>query len=135
MDFSAPARAAAVVAGDLARSLGASIQYLTVLDVSDLRVALKAKLHGFATDEELRLAVAQWVDEQYASLEMPAGVETSRSIERGIAEQKVIAAIEKYKADLVVMGSSGLARKLPIGSKTGEVLRLSPVPVLVCKKP
>ena len=111
------------------------MQYLTVLDVSDLRVALKAKLHGFATDAELRRAVAQWVDEQYASLETPDGVETSRSIERGIAEQKVIAAISKYKADLVVMGSSGLARKLPIGSKTGEVLRLSPVPVLVCKKP
>jgi nucleotide-binding universal stress UspA family protein len=135
MDFSPHARAAAVVAGDLAIALGASIRYLTVLDVSDLRVALKARLHGFDTSAEVRAAVAQWVDDQYAKLSTPAGVETTRTIERGNAEPKIVAAIEKYQVDLVVMGSSGLARKLPIGSKTGEVLRLSPVPVLVCKKP
>ena len=134
MDFSPHARAATVVACNLARKLDATIRLLTVLDVSDLRVAMKARLHRFATSAELRRAVEEWVEEQYASLSLPSGVRVTRTITRGFAEQQILAAIAKYRPHLVVMGSSGLARRLPIGSKTAEVLRRSSVPVLVCRK-
>jgi nucleotide-binding universal stress UspA family protein len=135
MDFSPHARAAAAVAENLARELDASIRFLTVLDVSDLRVALKAHLHGFTTNAEVRLAVEKWVEEQYASLSLPSQVHCERSIERGMAVQQIFAAIAKYRPHLVVMGSSGLARRLPIGSKTAAVLGRSGVPVVVCRKP
>ncbi len=132
MDFSAHSRAAAVVAGDLAKQLGARIRFVTVLDVSDLRVALKARLHHFKTSAELRQAVEEWIREQYAAIEVTSGVPYTRTIERGVAEQQIVAAIKSYRPHLVVMGSSGLARRLPVGSKTAAVLRRSAVPVLVC---
>jgi nucleotide-binding universal stress UspA family protein len=133
MDFSAHARHAAVVAGDLAKQLGARIRFITVLDVSDLRVALKARLHNFATSAELRAAVEKWVVAQYAAIEVRDGVSYTHVVQRGIAEQQILAAIRSYRPHLVVMGSSGLARRLPVGSKTAEVLRRSSVPVLVCR--
>lgn len=133
MDFSSHARAAAAVAEDLARELDASIRFLTVLDVSDLRVALKEGLYGFTKSAEVRNAVQQWVEEEYASLSVPSDVRYTRSIERGMARRQIFAAIAKYRPHLVVMGTSGLARRLPVGSKTAEVLRRSRVPVVVCR--
>ncbi|HSP17226.1 MAG TPA: universal stress protein [Thermoanaerobaculia bacterium] len=134
MDFSASARAATVVAGNLARQLDAAIRFVTVLDVSDLRVALKARLDRFATTADLHREVEEWVEKQYASLTVPDGVTSTRTIRRGFADQEILAEIAKYRPQLVVMGSSGLARRLPIGSKTAEVLRRSSVPVVVCSK-
>jgi nucleotide-binding universal stress UspA family protein len=133
MDFSPHACAAMTVAFNLARKLDASIRFVTVLDVSDLRVAIKARLHRFTTSVELRHAVERWVEEQYARLSVPAGVRTTRTILRGIAEQQILATIAKYRPQLVVMGSSGLAHRMPIGSTTAEVLRRSLVPVVVCR--
>ncbi len=132
MDFSDHARAAAIVAANLASQLGATIRLVTVLDVSDLRVAMKARLDRFTTSAELRRAVEQWVEKEYASLSLPADVPSTRTIRRGFAEPQIVAEIAKWKADLIVMGSSGLARRLPLGSKTAEVLRRSSVPVVVC---
>lgn len=135
MDFSPHARAAAAVAENLARELDASIRFLTVLDVSDLRVALKEGLSGFTRNAEVRHAVEQWVEEEYASLSVPSDVSYTCSIERGMATRQIFDAIAKYRPHLVVMGTSGLARRLPIGSKTAAVLRRSSVPVVVCRKP
>lgn len=132
IDFSPPSLEAAVVAGDLAAQLGARIRFLTVLDVSDLRAALKAHLHGFRTDAEVHRALLRWVREQWRQISMPEGVVFTHVIQRGIVETEIIRAIRSYRPQMVIMGSSGLARRVPIGSNTAHVLRLSPVPVLVC---
>ncbi len=132
MDFSSPSRAASVIAASLADQLDATIRFVTVLDVSDLRVAMKARIDRFTTSSDLRKAVEVWVERQYESLSLPEGVSATHVIRRGFAEQEIVAEIARSRADLVVMGSSGLARRLPLGSKTAEVLRRSRVPVVVC---
>ena len=132
MDFSAHAREAARVAGDLAKRLDARIRFLTVLDVGDLRVALKVGLRP-TTSAELRQAVEDWVREQYATIEVAEGVPYTHTVKRGFGHQQILATIKSYTPDLVVMGSSGLARRLPFGSTTTKILRTSTVPVLVCR--
>ncbi len=135
IDFSPESVAAAGVAADLARQLGARLRLLTVLDVSDLRVALKARLYAFKTDAEVHRAVLRWIREQYDRLALPGDVLCTRSIRRGMVEAEIISAVKKNRPQLVVMGSWGLARRLPLGSKTAAILRRCTVPVLVVKKP
>lgn len=133
MDFSAHARSAGGVAANLAEELGARVLVLTVLDVGDLRVALKARLHGFRTSVEVRRAVEDWIEKQYETIVMPAKVDWTYSVRRGIAAKEILAEIRSWRPDLVVMGSSGLARRLPLGSSTAEIMRRSRVPVVVCR--
>jgi len=135
MDYSQQARAAAVVAGSLAEQLGAQVRFVTVLDFSDLRVALKARLHSFTTNAQVRAAVEEWLRDRNAEVSVPTGVRETRSVRRGDAASQILAEIASWRPQLVVMGSSGLARRLPLGSKTAAILRRSSVPVLVCRAP
>lgn len=132
IDFSPHSLATVAVAGALAQQLGARIRFMTVLDVSDLRAALKAHLHGFRTDAEVHRALLRWIREQWKRVDVPIGVKATHVIRRGDTEWEILRAINTYRPQLVVMGSTGLARRLPIGSKTSHVLRHSPVPVVVC---
>jgi nucleotide-binding universal stress UspA family protein len=116
---------------DLARQLGAEVIVLTVLAVGDLRVAMKAGLHGFGTDAEVHRAVKRWIAEEDQALLAPAPIPVRRVIRRGIPERAIVAAATRLKADMIVMASSGMARRLPIGSCTKEVLRTAKLPVLV----
>lgn len=131
VDFSPASFRGAAVAVDLARQLGARVRMVTVLDVGDLRVAMKSRLHGFTNDAGVRKAVRRWVEEQFARIEIPKGVHATRAVRRGIVEKEISAAIRSYRPQLVVMGSAGMTRRLPIGSKTDYVIRNSSVPVLV----
>lgn len=128
IDFSPESLAAVKVARDLAEQTGARLRFVTVLDVSDLRAALKAHLSGFRTDDEVHRALETWIDDNYARIDRRGA---TRSIRRGIAESEIVAAIASYKPEMVVMGSSGLARAIPIGSTTEYVIRHARVPVLV----
>src|SRR5581483_2824905 len=132
IDFSPQSLEAAALAGALAENLGARVRFLTVLDVSDLRAALKARLHGFRTDTEVHRALLRWVREQASRINLPAGVRSTHAIRRGIAEHEILRAVRTYRPQLIVMGSSGRARRIPIGSKTTHGVRHSPVPVVVC---
>jgi nucleotide-binding universal stress UspA family protein len=130
-DFS-PHSARAVVYGiDLATQLGAEPIVLTVLDVADLRVAMKAGLHGFSTNADVRRAVKHWIAEEDRALLGPSPIPVRRIIRRGIPASAIVTAAARLKADMIVMASSGMARRLPIGSCTKEVLRTAKVPVLV----
>ena len=133
MDFSPHARSAAGVAFRLASQLSATVRLITVLDVSDLRVAIKAGLDRFTTSAQVHDAVEAWVDRQYDSLSIPKDVTWTKVVQRGFAADEICAAIEKWRPQLVVMGSSGLASRLPVGSKTADVLRRSNVPVVVSR--
>ena len=133
VDFSDVSRRAARFAvNELAPQLGADVVFVAVLEVGDLRVAMSAGLHGFDTDEELRQKVREWVEEQFQLIESDDGsIKAQRDIRRGMPEREIIEAIREHEADMVVMGSTGIARRTPLGSKTQSVIRHSQIPVLV----
>jgi nucleotide-binding universal stress UspA family protein len=130
LDFSEQSLRALRVAIDLAQQTGASLRLLTVLEASDIRVALQAGLYGFSSDSDLHTKVARWVQRRFASLELPPGVRATKTVRRGLIEDEIVAAAERG-VQLIVMGSSGVISRFPVGSKTKAVLRKSPVPVLV----
>jgi len=131
VDFSPHSVAAVDVAAKLAKQLGARLRLVAVLDVGDLRVAVKAGLHDFKSDADVHRAVRDWIKEQFDRLIVPPDVPHTRGIRRGIVDQEILAVIRTWRPELVVMGSRGLSHRLPIGSKTAEVLRRSSVPVLI----
>ena len=135
IDFSPESLRAAAVAGDLAAQTGARIRFVTVLDVGDLRAALRVGLDQFRSEDDAHQRLRQWVNDRYATVQLPKGVASTRTIRRGIVEQEIVDAIRTYRPQLVVMGSRGLARRIPIGSRTEYVIRHAGVPVVVVPAP
>jgi nucleotide-binding universal stress UspA family protein len=135
VDFSDVSCAAAAFAvRELAPQLGADVIFVTVLEASDLRVAMSAGLHGFDNDEELHRQVAEWVEEQFAKVESAEGaVKATRDVRRGLVDRELVEAIREHNADLVVMGSAGITKRVPLGSKAEYVLRHSSVPVTLIR--
>jgi nucleotide-binding universal stress UspA family protein len=130
LDFSdASCRAAHVATHELAPSLGAEVVLVTVLEASDIRVAMNAGLHGFDTDEELHARVEKWVEEQFAKV----GSNARRDIRRGLVERELLEAVHEHDADMVVMGAVGIAKRFPMGSKAEYVLRHTSIPLLLVK--
>ena len=125
-------RAARYVLEELAPQLKADVALVTVLEASDLRVAIGQGLHGFETDEDVHRMVKEWVDANFAKIDTPAdGVKTTRDIRRGIPERSVIEAIREHQADLVVMGAHGFGKRTPLGSKAEYVLGNAGVPLML----
>jgi nucleotide-binding universal stress UspA family protein len=135
VDFSdVSCHAAAYAVRELAPPLGAEVVFVTVLEASDLRVAVSAGLHGFENDEELHRQVADWIEEQFTKVESAKGsVKAQRDIRRGIVDREIVDAIREHHADMVVMGSVGITKRLPIGSKAEYVLRHTNVPVVLIR--
>jgi nucleotide-binding universal stress UspA family protein len=134
IDFSdAGCHAAEYTAKELAPQLHAEIVWLSVLEPTDIRVALDAGLYGFENDDSLHRQVEEWIDQQFARIDPGGGVPTRRDIRRGIPEREILDAIREHTPDLIVMGSTGIAKRLPIGRKAEYVLRHSDVPVLLVK--
>ncbi len=133
VDFSeVSSRAARFTVNELAPQLGAEVVFVAVLEVGDLRVAMSAGLHGFDTDEELHEKVREWIEEQFQKIESDDGsVKAQRDIRRGLPEREIVEAIREHEADLVVMGSTGITRRIPIGSKTEYVIRHVELPLLL----
>lgn len=134
VDFSdASRRAARYALTELAPQLNAEVVLVSVLESSDIRVALDAGLFGFASDEDLHRKVEEWVEQQYAKVHDITDVRTKRDIRRGMPEREILDAIREHAPDLVVMGANGIADRTPFGTKTEHVLRYSAVPVLLLK--
>lgn len=131
VDFSdASCRAAAYAVDELAPQLKAEVVLVTVLEPSDLRLAVRAGLHGFATDEDVHRKVREWIEEQFQKIR--GGSENvTRDVRRGLPDRELIEAIHEHKADLVVMGASGLGHRTPMGSKAEYVLKHAGVPLVL----
>jgi nucleotide-binding universal stress UspA family protein len=131
VDFSETSNRAARWAIELADQVAGEALIVTILDVGDLRVAMNAGLHGFENDEEMRKQVREWIERKYSEL-VPAGAKNVRhDVRRGRVENELVDAIRQYNADLVVMGSTGMGKRLPLGSKTEYIMRHSNVPMVV----
>jgi len=131
VDFSEDSCEAASWGRSLADQIGAEVLVVTVLDVSDLRVAMNAGLHGFETQQEVKRMVQEWIDAQYAKI-IPANARNiRREIRRGIVEKEIVEAVQEFNADLVVMGKRGLGAREFLGGKTKYLLEHSPVPLVL----
>jgi nucleotide-binding universal stress UspA family protein len=133
VDFSAASLSAAAFGLDLARQLGAAVRCTTVIDVLDLHVAMRTGLDGFETNADLQRQVGKWIDDEFEKLAVTSGVAFDREVRRGVPETEILAAVRRYAPDLVVMGSTGIARRLPLGSRAAAVMRGTIVPVLVVR--
>jgi nucleotide-binding universal stress UspA family protein len=129
IDFSQEARRAAAWAIELGKQLDAEVVAVTVLDVSDLRVAMEAGLHGFETQEDVKRQVHDWIDLQYAKIIPPKAKSIRRETRRGIVEQELAEAVKELNADLIVLGPSGIGKRLPLGSKARYLLQHCKVPI------
>ena len=136
VDFSAAScKAARYTVEELAPQLGAEVTFVTVLEVSDLRVAMSAGLHGFETDEDVHRQVQDWIEDQFAKIESATdSVKAKRDVRRGDPDREILEAIREHQADLVVMGSHGIARRIPLGSKAEYVIRHVELPVLLIRE-
>jgi nucleotide-binding universal stress UspA family protein len=135
VDFSdASCRAARYAVEELAPQLRAEVIFVTVLEVSDLRVAMSAGLHGFENDDELHQQVQDWVEEQFSKIESAEdSVKARRDVRRGMPEHEIVEAIHEHRASMVVMGAAGIARRIPIGSKAEYVLRHVDLPLVLIR--
>lgn len=135
VDFSeVSCRAARYAVAELAPQLKAEVTFVTVLEASDLRVAMSAGLHGFETDEDVHRQVQEWIEQQFAKIESASdAVKAKRDIRRGIPDREIVEAIHEHRPDLVVMGSYGITRRIPLGSKAEYVLRHVDVPVVLIR--
>ncbi|HVE70773.1 MAG TPA: universal stress protein [Thermoanaerobaculia bacterium] len=135
VDFSAAScRAARYAVEELAPQLRAEVVFVTVLEASDLRVAMNAGLHGFETDEDLHRQVHDWVEEQFRRIESAGdSVKAKRDVRRGMPEREIVEAIQEHRASIVVMGAAGITKRIPLGSKAEYVLRHIDVPVLLLR--
>jgi nucleotide-binding universal stress UspA family protein len=135
VDFSeASCRAARYAVEQLAPPFGAEVIFVSVLEPSDLRVAMSAGLHGFDTDEDLRKQVHDWIEEQFRRIESSGdAVKARRDLRRGLPEREIVEAIHEHHADLVVMGAAGIGKRLPMGSKPEYILRHVDVPLLLIR--
>lgn len=133
VDFSENStRAARYAVEELAPPLGAEVVFVTVLEVSDLRVAMSQGLHGFETDEDVHRMVQEWIEQQYARIESGKGsVKATRDIRRGDPEREIVEAIREHQADLVVMGTHGMGNRDPVGSKAEHILAEGQRPLLL----
>lgn len=135
VDFSNPSRQAVKVGVALAGQIGAAVTLLSVLDVADMRVAVEKGLVPLTGGTDLHGRVQQWIESQFDELSAGTKVECERVVRRGVAELEIVSAIEKYAPDLVVMGSTGLAKRIPFGSTTEFVIRHTEVPILLVRVP
>jgi nucleotide-binding universal stress UspA family protein len=134
-DFSDEAQESLLYAAAFAKAFHAKITALHVVpDISpalyDAALVVKgelAKRVAFVKGEAQR---------KFESLEKAKNLKFNVLIEEGNAAKKIIEIAEKDKADLIVLGKRGLSaiEKLFIGSVANQVLRNSPVPVLLTKK-
>jgi len=134
-DFSDEAQESLLYADAFAKAFEAKIIALHVIpDISpalyDAALVVKgelAKRVAYAKEETKK---------KFDALKKAKGLDFKALIEEGNAAKKIIETAEKEKADLIVLGKRGLSaiEKLFIGSVANQVLRNSPIPVLLTKK-
>lgn len=133
-DFSDEAREALLYADAFAKAFNSKIIALHVIpDISpalyDAAVVIKGELARRV--DYVKMEAKKRLDAIKKAKEMTFKV----LVEEGNAAKKIIEIAEKEKVDLIVMGRRGLSaiEKLFIGSVANQVLRNSPVPLLLTK--
>ena len=134
-DFSDEAQEALLYAEAFAKTFDAKIIALHV--VPDISPALYDA--ALVVKEELAKRVAyvkEEAEKKFDSLKKVKNLEFKTLVKEGNAAKKIIETAEEENVDLIVLGRRGLSaiEKLFIGSVANQVLRNSPVPLLLTKK-
>jgi nucleotide-binding universal stress UspA family protein len=132
VDESSIAAYAAQMGIDLARSLGAEIAFIHVLESP----SISTPEPGMPEDERA-LAAERAATRLLADLRarFPAGKEAPQFTPQGEPGEEIVSAAQDWQADLIVIGSHGrrgLTRAL-VGSVAEAVMRHAPCPVLVVR--
>jgi nucleotide-binding universal stress UspA family protein len=125
-DGSESADAATDLALRLVRGTDATVHALAVVDERFVVDEYDLAVEGAERDAETALDA---VGERAAT----AGVDAVKHLRRGYPHEEILAAVDDYGADLVVMGTqgrTGVDRLLNLGSTAERVVRSAPVPVL-----
>lgn len=136
-DFSDCSAAAYSYASMLAERTSATIYLLHILDVSAPSLALGAE-EETTQDTPFMIKLMKVVGSRMQKIKNGKefkNVEVQEIIELGSIPDKIIKAVKKYKADMIVMGThgaNGLQEKF-IGSTAEKVVRNAEVPVLSVK--
>lgn len=128
-DFSEASRNALAHAVELA---GRKHAELHILHVEKLHVGLEGE--SFPAREEFEAAIRDSARKALADLEIPTNIKVTRESISGVSVSSVILDYaSEHDADLIVTGSHGRAglSRWFLGSVAQEVVRRSPVPVLI----
>jgi len=131
-DFSDGSLQAMRYAMGLSELLGARVVFLHVVEPPAYGVELTGTYPGIAPDVTKKLAAMMhdWVEQV-----MVRGARVEWHIEMGSAFAEILAAVERYGADLIVMGTHGRTglSHLLLGSVAARVVQHAPCPVLTVK--
>ncbi len=134
VDYSEPSLQALVVAGALARRLGAKLDLVHVWD--EPRYVANAQVVSEDGHRSLfdliREGAEREMQEFVARAGLPEGVIERQRLEAGEPASTLLRCIKDSDVDLVVIGSQGRGgvRQLLIGSVAAKLVRLAHVPVL-----
>ena len=134
-DFSDEAQEALLYANSFAKTFNAEIVALHV--VPEISPVLYDAAQVVKGELEKRAAyVKEQTQKKFDALKKAKNLQFDTLIKEGNAAKKIIATAEEEEVDLIVLGRRGLSviEKLFIGSVANQVLRSSPVPVLLTKK-
>jgi nucleotide-binding universal stress UspA family protein len=137
-DFSAPAKLATEVAAEIAKKAKAEIVLLHVIEIpSNESFNVEGQISKF-NDWDDKLYTMKLIEVTKSHLQLAAksiedaGAKVSIKIKIGNPFHGMRTSITDFKADLVVMGTSGRSKveEMIIGSNTEKVVRHSKCPVL-----
>jgi nucleotide-binding universal stress UspA family protein len=134
-DFSDEGQEALLYADAFAKKFDADIIALHVMP--DISPALYDAALVVQAELAKRVAfVRDQTQKKFDALKKAKNLEFKALIKEGNAAKKIIETAEEEKVDLIVLGRRGLSaiEKLFIGSVANQVLRSSPIPVLLTKK-
>lgn len=137
-DFSAPAERALQRAVQLAKAHGARLELVHTFDAAPVMPAWGDPGGGAWVGEKMFMdGVRDQLERTRERLAAEYGLPVQATLEVGPAHRQIARHAEVSAADLVVIGASGasgLLRRL-LGSTAQNVVRTSPVPVLVVRMP
>jgi nucleotide-binding universal stress UspA family protein len=134
-DFSDEAQEAFLYADAFAKTFKADIVALHV--IPDISPALYDAALVVQGELAKRVAsVKEQTQKKFDALKKAKNLKFKALIKEGTAAKKIIETADEEEVDLIVLGRRGLSaiEKLFIGSVANQVLRSSPVPVLLTKK-
>ncbi|MGB5177447.1 MAG: universal stress protein [Gammaproteobacteria bacterium] len=140
VDFSPHSETALVCAAELAEKLGSNLVMLHVVhDLSEAPgyYAVKGKEKQLRRMEDV---AAEMLEEFFHKMQkkydgLPALKDATTMLVVGLPVTRIMESASKIHASMIVMGSqgrTGLARAM-LGSKAEQVVRLSPIPVMIVK--
>ena len=134
VDFSEHSASALEMAIGLAKALGARIQLLHCYQIQPLGISPYGIVLPENFDSEIRQAAERRVDEWRANVVLE-GIEVDVSLSSRLPSLEISETASEVGADLIVMGTLGLAgiKHVLLGSVAERTLRLAPCPVLTVK--